>query len=82
MKMQRIKWPAQSPDLNPIKNLWQLLKFRICKRRHKIQSIKEMAVVVQEKWKKITQEDVRRVIMTIPKRCKECIRVKGGYTKY
>ena len=82
MKMQRMRRPAQSPDLNPIKNLWQLLKFRICKRRHKIQFIKEMAVIVQEKWKKITQEDVRRVIMIIPKRCKECIRVKGGHTKY
>jgi hypothetical protein len=42
---------------------------------------KEMAVVVQEEWKKIT-EDVRRVIIIMSKRCKKCIRVKGGHTKY
>jgi transposase len=48
MKMQRMIWPVQSPDLNPIENIWQILKYRICKRRHRIQSIQEMRIVVQD----------------------------------
>lgn len=32
-KMYTMKWPANSPDLNPIENVWSLLKSRINKRR-------------------------------------------------
>jgi len=27
--LELIKWPAQSPDLNPIENIWSLLKYKI-----------------------------------------------------
>jgi hypothetical protein len=44
----RIPWPAQSLNLNPIKNVWRLIKLRILKRRYRIQSIKEMERVLLE----------------------------------
>ena len=47
----RMEWPANSPDLNPIENVWCLLKYRIGKRFPK--TAIEVRQYLQEEWDKL-----------------------------
>jgi transposase len=75
-------WPPQSPDFNPIENLWRIMKLRISKRREYITSREQMVNVLQEEWAKITPSNYRTCIMSWSKRMKECIKNKGEFTHY
>ena len=75
-------WPAQSPGLNPIKNLWRIIKIRVSAQKHRIYLLEKMQKVIQEKWDKLTEEDFCKCIESIPKRCKLIILARGGSIKY
>ena len=75
-----IKTPAQSPDLNPIENLWYVLDCRI---REKPPSSKEqLRSKLKTEWANISAEYCSKLISTMPKRLRCVIDNKGYATKY
>ncbi|CAB4475252.1 unnamed protein product [Rhizophagus irregularis] len=48
-----LDWVAQSPDLNPIENLWNHLDRQVQKRRPLPKSKQELISAVQEEWGKL-----------------------------
>lgn len=78
-----LDWPAQSPDLNPIENMWALLKRRLNEYETAPRGMLELNERVTEVWyDKMTIAECQKVIDSMPKRIKACLRAKGKWTKY
>lgn len=86
MKRKRIKilpWPAKSPDLNPIENLWALLKYRLYRRyTTPAENNKELWKRVAEVWASITPETCENLVKSMPNRLGAVRRARGGPISY
>jgi transposase len=75
-------WPAQSPDLNPIENLWNELEKRIRNHRPMPKNKNEFFAALQTEWYKIDKSKLIQLVKSMRYRVAEAIRNKGHPTKY
>ncbi len=75
-----LEWPSQSPDLNPIENLWRELKVRVAQRQP--QNITALEEICMEEWAKIPATVCENLVKTYRKRLSSVIANKGYITKY
>ena len=68
-------FPAQSPDLNIIENVWKMLEDRIRERRPR--TLAGLWRVAREEWGNIDQQSIKRCVDALPKRMK-LIEERGG----
>ena len=79
---QTMRWPSQSPDLNPIEHLWYHLKRELGKAPEVPRSRVELAERVMAIWTKIPPEVCYRLVSSMPDRIAAVIKAKSGPTKY
>ena len=78
-----IDWPAYSPDLNPIENMWHFVKCELAKYDEPPKGMLELWERVQHIWNnKINKDMCLRYINSMPERIQAVIKAKGGETKY
>uniref|UniRef100_A0A8K9X8F3 Tc1-like transposase DDE domain-containing protein n=1 Tax=Oncorhynchus mykiss TaxID=8022 RepID=A0A8K9X8F3_ONCMY len=73
-------WPGNPPDLNPIENLWLILKRRVDK-QNPTNSDKRQALIMQE-WAAISQGVAQKLIDSMPGQIAEVLKKKGQHCKY
>ncbi|KAK3555018.1 hypothetical protein QTP86_005712 [Hemibagrus guttatus] len=65
-----LEWPSQSPDLNPIENLWRELKIRVAQRQP--QNITALEEICMEEWAKLPATVCKNLVVTYRKPMTGC----------
>jgi len=81
-KIAIIDWPANSPDLNPIENIWSLLKDNVQSRKVFLRDISELKVALREEWENLDSSVFKKVVASMPQRINAVLKAKGGSIKY
>lgn len=77
----RMDWPARSPDLNPIEHAWYMLQNAISARPVKPTTIQGLRRALLEELVRIPQDNIRRLISSMRRRCQAVINVNGHILK-
>ncbi len=75
-----LDWPANSPDLNPIENIWGIVKRKM--RDTRPNNADDLKAVIKATWAFITPEQCHWLIASMPHRTDAVVHVIGGPTKY
>jgi transposase len=76
-----LAWPPQSPDLNPMENIWSVFKQRV-REGAAVTSVERLWERMEDAWWAIEGDRCARLIDTMPARVQAVIKAKGGHTKY
>jgi len=79
-KFQSMKWPPQSPDMNPIENLWSHVKSQLAKHATPPSGLMELWERTRDVWYGIPPEFVQRYTQSMPNRIRALRKSKGLWT--
>ena len=77
-----LEWPAYSPDLNPIENLWGILVRRVYANQRQFESIQSLTACILDAWDSISTETLVSLTQSMRKRCVEVVLAKGKKIDY
>eukprot|EP00171_Calliarthron_tuberculosum_P004954 IDg4954t1 len=75
-------WPAVSPDLNPIENLWGTLVRDIYAGSKQYESVKDLKQAIWRAWRRVDKDYCRRLIKYMLRRCIEVLDKRGAIIGY
>ena len=78
----QMEWPALSPDLNPIENLWDQLSYRVEARNSVPQNLNDLRAALQEEWDAMLQQTISCLVNSRRRRCQAVTDAQGHVTIY
>ncbi|GFU80076.1 transposable element Tcb2 transposase [Trichonephila clavipes] len=74
--IERMDWPTQSPDLNPIEHVWDFIGRRLAARTLPPVTIRELRLALQDEWAAMPQQLIDTLILSMGRHCKTCLAVR------
>ncbi len=72
-----LKWPPQSPDLNPIEHLWDVVEQEIHIMDVQSTNLQQLCDAIMTIWTKISEECFQHLVESMPRRIKAVLKAKG-----
>ena len=80
--IERMEWPAKSPDLNPIEHAWDILQRAVSARPVQPTTLQELKNALVAEWRLIPQNRIQNLITSMRRRCRAVINARGRHTRY
>jgi hypothetical protein len=77
-----LDWPANSPNLNPIKNFWKYLFCSFYANGRQYSNIEQLKHAITDSWNKIPNEYIQKLTLNMPDRLFEVEKASGSSIKY
>lgn len=77
-----LPWPACSPDLNPIENVWAIMVREVYKEGRQYSSVGDLKRRVIEVWAELDQGILCNLVRSMPNRLFQVINRNGDVTDY
>ena len=75
-----LKWPSNSPDLNPIENVWALLKNHL--KKSGLRDIEQLKKAAEKYWDSLTHNYLQTLVGSMPRRIQACLAGEGNIILY
>jgi len=77
-----VKWPPQSPDLNPIEHLWDVVEQELRVLDVHPTILHQLQDAIQSIWANISKVCFQHLVESMPRRIMAVLKAKGGQTQY
>ncbi len=77
-----LAWPAYSPDISPIENVWDALDRRIRQQVPVPANIHQFCTAIEVEWINIPQATINNLINSLRRRCVALREANGGHARY
>ncbi len=79
-RVRVLNWPAYSPGLSPIENIWCIIKQKIRQRRP--QTLQQLETYIRQEWDQIPTPKLQKLITSMPRRLQSVLKRRGDATQW